>query len=272
MKKINYVFGFLMALSASACTSVISESVTDEGVVEGQVVFPELGDATLPEGVFPNSENLNNVANGVTKKQLYKLLGRPHFKERTGAREWDYILKFRNADDSVTTCQHKVVFDKKKVARSFYWKPNDCQPQNIALPEQPVVAVTDKTSDGVRFSMPTNILFYVNKSGIDYLKPEGKEQLTVFAQRVLSYSRPVKIDIAGYADHVGGEAYNQRLSQKRADTVKRYLKALGIPEESMTAVGYGSTAPQVECEKNMPKQKRASCLAPDRRVTITIKQ
>lgn len=272
MINIKYVFCLFMVLGASACTTVISESVTDEGVIEGNVVFPSLDDATFPDGVFPNSEDLNNVANGATKKHLYKLLGRPHFKEGNGAREWDYILKFREKDDTVKTCQHKVVFDKKKVARSFYWKPRDCKPSVITVTENEVKPVKAKPSNNVRFAMPMNILFYFNKSGIDYLKPEGKEQLTVFAQRVLEQGEPVDIDVLGYTDRIGVEAYNQRLSQKRADTVKRYLMALGLPEESITARGLGASESQVECEKRMPKDKLNRCLAPDRRVTITIKQ
>lgn len=263
--KIQYALCFFALFSASACTRVISESVTDEGVVEGEVVFPALEDATLPDGVFPNAEDLNNVADGVTKKHLYKLLGRPHFKEGSRAREWDYILKFRNSDHSIKTCQHKIVFDKNKIARSFYWKPSDCKPSAVVVTEA-------KQSDNVRFVMPINVLFYFNKSGIDYLKPEGKEQLTVFAQRILKQGEPVDIDIAGYTDRVGVEAYNQRLSQKRADTVKRYLMALGLPEESMTARGLGISEAQVECEQRMPKDKLNLCLAPDRRVTVTIKQ
>lgn len=272
MIKIKCALSFFMILSASACTSIISESVTDDGVIEGQIVFPELDDATLPEGVFPNSENLKNVVNGVTKKQLYKLLGRPHFKERTGAREWDYILKFRDSDDAVKTCQHKIVFDKKKVARSFYWKPNGCQSSSVVATEHTATAVKTEPSRDLRFTMPLNVLFYFNKSGIDYLRPEGKEQLTVFAQNVLDYGEPVDIDIVGYTDRIGVESYNQRLSKKRADTVKRYLAALGLPEEYMTSRGLGASEAQIECEKRMPKDKLTSCLSTDRRVTITIKR
>jgi outer membrane protein OmpA-like peptidoglycan-associated protein len=48
--------------------------------------------------------------------------------------------------------------------------------------------------------------------------------------------------VAGHTDAVGSESYNQDLSERRADTIKRYLTAkFGIPGESLVAVGYGKT-------------------------------
>ena len=51
------------------------------------------------------------------------------------------------------------------------------------------------------------------------------------------------ITIAGHTCSIGTEEYNQRLSERRAASVKRYLVKKGIPESSMTAVGYGESNP-----------------------------
>ncbi len=50
--------------------------------------------------------------------------------------------------------------------------------------------------------------------------------------------------VAGHTDAIGGEAYNQDLSERRADTIKRYLsEKYGINGTDLIAVGYGKTRP-----------------------------
>src|SRR5271169_753933 len=50
--------------------------------------------------------------------------------------------------------------------------------------------------------------------------------------------------VAGHTDAIGGEAYNQDLSERRADTIKRYLtEKYGINGTDLVAVGYGKTKP-----------------------------
>ena len=51
--------------------------------------------------------------------------------------------------------------------------------------------------------------------------------------------------VAGHTDAIGGEAYNQDLSERRADTIKRYLtEKFGIAGTDLVAVGYGKTKPK----------------------------
>lgn len=251
------------AVNLTACTSTISQAINDDGTVDGDVTFPEMDDATQKEGVFPNLENLANINKGVTKKQLYRLIGRPHFHERNGAREWDYIMKFRQPDQTVKICQYKVVFDTDKIGQSFYWLPDDCYPLKKAV-------LADK-SDNLHYLIPTRVLFFFDKSEIEYIKPIGREQLTVFAQYILASGKDVKVNITGYADHLGGVEYNKRLSEKRAQTVKRYLMALGLPEDSMTAKGMGETTPEKDCDnQSLDKNELLMCLSSERRVIIDI--
>ncbi len=50
--------------------------------------------------------------------------------------------------------------------------------------------------------------------------------------------------VAGHTDAIGGEAYNQELSERRADTIKRYLsEKYGINGTDLITVGYGKTKP-----------------------------
>lgn len=114
-------------LSLAGCgTSWVSKNISDDGRA-GEVVFPDIkNDAWLQEGTFPNPDNLRRVAPGVSKDQLYDLVGRPHFREGLfEVREWDYIFNFR-LPGGVKTCQYKVIYDTALRARSFHWRPADC--------------------------------------------------------------------------------------------------------------------------------------------------
>lgn len=120
--------------SLAGCgTSTLSKNISDDGRA-GEVVFPDIGnDAWLKEGTFPNPDNLRRIAPGVSKDQLYDLVGRPHFRESLfGVREWDYVFNFR-VPGGVKTCQYKVIYDTALLAQSLL--PADCvELLKVALP------------------------------------------------------------------------------------------------------------------------------------------
>jgi len=68
------------------------------------------------------------------------------------------------------------------------------------------------------------------------------------AVKLLNDKPNVTVEIEGYCDYIGTEAYNQTLSQERAQTVKVYLVSKGIAENRLTAVGYGKTNPIADNE------------------------
>ena len=92
--------------------------------------------------------------------------------------------------------------------------------------------------------VPLIIHFDLNKASI---RPESAEQLKEMA-RALKTQRLVDrlILIEGHADSLGAEGYNQRLSEKRAKSVKEYLvKNFSLPRERFQIRGYGETRPLV---------------------------
>jgi len=119
----------LLMLQACGTTMYVSQGISDDGKAS-QVVFPDIErDAWIKEGTFPNLDNLRAVGPGVTKPQLYALLGSPHFAEAAiRVREWDYVFRFRGAkaDGEARTCQYKVIFDKEQRGQTFLWQPADC--------------------------------------------------------------------------------------------------------------------------------------------------
>jgi len=60
---------------------------------------------------------------------------------------------------------------------------------------------------------------------------------------IISGHPGLKLDVEGHTDSVGGDDYNQQLSQQRATAVRDYLTQAGIPMNSVTSKGFGKTQP-----------------------------
>jgi len=73
--------------------------------------------------------------------------------------------------------------------------------------------------------------------------------------------------INGHTDRIGAKAYNQTLSEKRANQVKEYLTSQGVDASRLQAVGKGESEPVVACD-GVRGKKLVECLAPNRRVVI----
>jgi outer membrane protein OmpA-like peptidoglycan-associated protein len=76
-------------------------------------------------------------------------------------------------------------------------------------------------------------------------------------------NRTLDYRIEGHTDAKGSFAYNQTLSERRAEAVRNYLITMGIGDERLTAVGFGKTRP-------LPNPPAASPYAPiNRRVQFS---
>jgi len=107
------------------------------------------------------------------------------------------------------------------------------------------------------------------------LKPEGKAQLDDLANKIRGINLEVVIAI-GHADVIGSDAYNQKLSVRRAEATKAYLVSKGIEPNRVYTEGKGEKQPVTgdKCKKLGPEhrsnKKLVACLAPDRRVEIEV--
>jgi OOP family OmpA-OmpF porin len=105
------------------------------------------------------------------------------------------------------------------------------------------------------------------------LSEQAKAKLDTLVDQ-LSFLRLEQIVATGHADPIGGEVYNQRLSERRAAAVKDYLVQRGVDAQLIQAVGLGERESITgDACRNMGRENRynrklVECLQPDRRVGI----
>jgi OOP family OmpA-OmpF porin len=94
----------------------------------------------------------------------------------------------------------------------------------------------------------------------DKLRPESESILVGVAARI-ERCHCSHIEINGYTDSTGSREYNQKLSERRANSVKNFLESHGVASGIVTAQGFGVDRP---IASNDTKDGRAA----NRRVTI----
>ncbi|TNH08011.1 porin OmpA [Testudinibacter sp. TR-2022] len=121
-----------------------------------------------------------------------------------------------------------------------------------------------------KFAFSSDVLFDFNKSS---LKNGGSEALDGMTAEVANSGlASPNYNVAGYTDRIGSDAYNQKLSEKRAETVANYLVSKGVDQANVTAVGYGKANPVTgsNCDTVNGRKALIACLAPDRRVEVAV--
>lgn len=120
-----------------------------------------------------------------------------------------------------------------------------------------------------KISFSGDALFAFDKS---VLKPEGKVMLDGLVSQ-LEGATYENIVATGHTDRFGSNAYNQKLSERRANTVKDYLVSKNVQAGRIDAEGKGETQPVTkpgDC-KGAKSAKVIACLQPDRRVDVEMK-
>jgi outer membrane protein OmpA-like peptidoglycan-associated protein len=113
-----------------------------------------------------------------------------------------------------------------------------------------MILETRETARGLIINM-SDVLF---DSGKYSLKPGAREKLAKVSGIILAHPG-LKLEVEGHTDSVGGDEYNQRLSEQRANSVRDYLVAQGLSGETISAVGLGKTAPVTSNETSVGRQQ-----------------
>jgi outer membrane protein OmpA-like peptidoglycan-associated protein len=85
----------------------------------------------------------------------------------------------------------------------------------------------------------SDVLFDTGKYS---LRPLAREKLAKVAG-IVSGHPGLRLDVEGYTDSVGGDDYNQRLSEQRGSAVRDYLTQSGMAQSSVTTQGFGKAQP-----------------------------
>lgn len=80
------------------------------------------------------------------------------------------------------------------------------------------------------------------------LTPESTEALDKLVE-MMNENPNITIELSAHCDYRGNDDYNQRLSQRRAESVVRYLIQHGVARDRLTAVGYGESRPKIITKK-----------------------
>lgn len=124
-----------------------------------------------------------------------------------------------------------------------------------------------------RFDISADALFRFNRGDLAGLLPAGKARLDELAARLTTaYVKVDMIRLVGHTDRLGSEAYNQKLSEQRAETVKQYLQSRGVGAQ-IDARGVGESQPSGEtaqCKGERATPALTLCLLPDRRVSVEV--
>lgn len=121
-----------------------------------------------------------------------------------------------------------------------------------------VPAVPSFEANSLLITLDSGVLFDVDKYD---LRPEAQETLNQLA-KLLTEAGITAFEIDGHTDSNADDAYNQTLSENRANAVKEYLKAQGVTAE-ITTQGYGESRPVATNETAEGRQQ-------NRRVEIII--
>ena len=117
-----------------------------------------------------------------------------------------------------------------------------------------------RQGDDLVLRMPSGITFAYDRYDI---QPQFQSTLNEVASTLANYQQTY-IDILGHTDSTGSDAYNQGLSERRAQAVANYLAARGVNPARMATRGYGESQLLVN-----PEQSEADRAA-NRRVEIRV--
>jgi outer membrane protein OmpA-like peptidoglycan-associated protein len=102
------------------------------------------------------------------------------------------------------------------------------------------VSVSRTAPDELKVTVRNEVLFDFNSAG---LRQASRDSLREMANVFDKYPSTT-ISVQGHTDSIGSAAYNQRLSERRAEAVANYLENLGVRSSRLETIGYGKSQPR----------------------------
>ena len=138
-------------------------------------------------------------------------------------------------------------------------RPDPSRSEAPAAPGTPSVLEVERAVLETGLFATTEVNFEFAKAD---LLPTAAATLDVLADVLRRYPA-LRVEVGGHTDSVGSDALNERLSQRRAESVLEYLVRAGVGRERLSAVGYGEARPTASNETETGR-------ALNRRVEFTV--
>lgn len=256
----------MAAIALSGCYQNPSHPERDGSVKEVVWPAPEKAKQGTGRGVFPTPDNISLLNKGMTKDQVYLLIGRPHFDEGILAvREWDYLLHFRTPGggmNGVTTCQLKIIYNSENLVSGIYWKAIDTD-YRLCAPDFGL------QKENRKYTLSTDILFGLNQYQLDKTNNDILQNIDNIISDIRAKGGYESIAVYGYTDRQGDPRYNLKLSELRAKAVANYFIDNGFSKNKVIPKGMGESIPATTCP-DLKTEKLTECLMPDRKVVIVV--
>ncbi len=132
-------------------------------------------------------------------------------------------------------------------------------PAPVAAPKRCDAAVTLQNEEVFPFMLAS-------------LTPAAKARLDRdVVAKLATCARVEAVVIEGHTDRMGSHQYNQKLSERRAESVKTYLVSKGTDSDRIETLDMGKTVPAKFCPDIKGRSELIACLAPNRRAIVSIK-
>lgn len=103
-------------------------------------------------------------------------------------------------------------------------------------------ATVERVGEGIQVTFASGLLYDFDS---DRLRPEARTNLAALARSLADHPGE-NLLIVGHTDSVGTVVYNQRLSERRAESAMQYLVSQGIDRDRIATTGLGETEPKAE--------------------------
>lgn len=201
--------------------------------------------ADLVAGVFDEKKQVIKGATVELVKMQNNVRGLPEAKTNPNGNRFDFGLELENAymviarkdgyfPDSVAFNTVGIT-ESKTIQQLFFLK---AKPVPIPEPEYDTISIEEAI-------VLENILYDYDD---DRIKLEAETDLQVVYELMTEYP-DMKIELSSHTDNRGNNDYNEDLSQRRAESARRWLVRKGIVRERIEAEGYGENAPKAVSKK-----------------------
>ncbi len=213
----------------------------------GSDVFFKVG-PTYSRGSWNNdSDNRMGGVAGVGVQYAFT----PNFAVRAG---YDYFVN----------CAKLELDSNERVDQSLAYLGFQVTFGGPAAPAPAPVAKKVKTTE--THTLDAGVLFPFDSSK---LSSEGQNAVSTVVQSA-SNLEEAQFEVYGYTDRLGSDAYNQKLSQKRADAVSAELANNGVNAKVSEGKGKLNPVTGNKCDSVKGRKAVIDCLAPDRRVEVVV--